>query len=129
MWAKASPSAAVSFLIAIPLFFRVNEKALLHGTLKQGFIHLQQQMETNKTWDGDDMEKFLADITVQRLAIESREPKVLRVLDVVCRDELMRSLGYSLDDESYVQISWYQRWFKQWKDIHPHKLATNAMKS
>ena len=84
LWAKAAPSAAVSFLIAIPLFFRVNEKALLHGTLKQGFIHLQQQMETKKNLHGDDMEKFLSDITVQRLAIESREPKILRVLDVFC---------------------------------------------
>ncbi len=120
-------SVASAALLGFMLVFRVNEKALLHGELKQGFIQLQQQMERSRNLQDDDLQGFLADITAQRLAIESREPQPLRVLDIVCHIEMMRAQGN--DPSEFPKVSWYQRLFKQLWDIRPHTLVAQESQS
>jgi hypothetical protein len=56
----------------------------------------------------------------QRLEIEATEPPPLRVLDMICHNELCRAMDYS---EKYcVQIKWYQRYLSQLMDINDHKI-------
>jgi hypothetical protein len=46
---------------------------------------------------------------------------VLRVLDSICHNELLRAMGY--DRSQYVEIAWYQRLLAQFVDVREHAIS------
>ena len=56
-------------------------------------------------------DELVSDGTVERLSIEAEEPPVKRILDVICHNDLARSMG--LDREEMWRVKWYQRWVAQ----------------
>jgi hypothetical protein len=54
------------------------------------------------------------------LAIEADEPPILRVLDAICHNELLRAMGYPKEREA--QIAWYQRLLASFVDIREHAI-------
>jgi len=88
----------------------------LHRNLKRRFGILEGRMvkafpkETN-----------LTEFQVERLDIELEEPPVYRVLDSLCRNEVLLAQDYTLDKDAhlFVRVSWWQRLTAQlchWSD-------------
>ncbi len=90
-WVKLLPAAIISVVAGLDLVTGFSSKARIHDQLKQRFIALESRMHREET-DG-----VLDEWTVERLAIEADEPPVLRVLDTLCHNELLRSMGYPKD--------------------------------
>ena len=61
----------------------------------------------------------LAKITDERLAIEAGEPPVLHVLNAICYNEMVRTMGYG----DKVKISTVQRLLAQFFDWREHQLT------
>ncbi len=123
---KAAPSVVISILIGIMFVLRLNDKASLHGEIRLNFVKLQQEMEQGRFLQEDKMKEFLSKATTKRLEIESKEPRVLTVLDLTCHNEIMRSMGYPKDHSSYTSIGYFYRLLRQWFDINPNKLFTSG---
>lgn len=104
-WVIMIPGFLVSLLSGIVLVFRTADKSREHWTLRNEFIELEKKVicaldeETDK----------IKDLQKERLDIESREPKILRMLDVMCRNEICLSMGYEKNQMRH--IPWYFRWF------------------
>ena len=65
---------------------------------------------------GEDLtDEDLPNLTCQRLSIEAKEPTILRVLDLLCHNELCRALGYARNHE--IKLSSVQRFFAHFFDI------------
>ena len=56
-----------------------------------------------------------------RLDIEIEEPPPLRILDLICHNELCRAMGY--DESHQVKIKWYQRILCQIVDLGEYSVA------
>ena len=96
------PAAVVSLLVGLDLVFNTSAKARLHDRIKRDFIALERQMQTTKATE-DNVKQW----TGERLRIEADEPPILRILDVLCHNELARAMGCS--EEEQVQVRWPQR--------------------
>ena len=58
-------------------------------------------------------------MTDRRLDIERQEPPVLRVLDTLCYNELVRAMGYG----EQVRVGFWQRLFANFFDLADHRLG------
>lgn len=96
------------------LVFGTNQKARLHEDLSRKFINLEKSIVSARTLSS----RTISNFTTQRLDIEAYEPPPLQVLDSMCHNELLKSMGY--DESEFVKIIWYQRIFSNFKDINPH---------
>ena len=117
VWVRLLPALATSVLTGITLVYRVAEKAWLHLDLRREFIGLESRLELGK---GRERSDLVARVQADRLAIESREPKVLRVLDTLCYNDVMRATGYKKDD--LVEVGPLQRVCAQLFDLREHTL-------
>lgn len=106
----------VALFSVIDLVVGASQAARLHHDLARKFIELEKAMSMCKDPTKDDLINF----TNQRLDIEAEEPPVLKVLDAICHNELIRALGH--DEKYYVEIKWYQRLFAQIFDIREHTI-------
>jgi hypothetical protein len=103
---SALPLAASAFVTVVSTFDLVlgtTMKARLHADLARRFLDLERAMTLIKEPTADDLRKY----TAQRLLIEADEPPILRVLDVLCHNELMLALGHTRHELCHVP--WYQR--------------------
>lgn len=116
------PSVITSIVVAIDIVVRVDQKAMNHRDLRNSFVKLQKRMEKEKDGILSQTEglQVLRDITSERLSIETKEPGTKIVLDSVCHNELVRTMGHA--PSNYVKIGFLQRCFKQWFDLQSHKL-------
>jgi len=120
--AKAGPfwtltfAASVAVFSAADLVLNTSEKARLHHDFARNFFELEKEMIKCENPSQEDISRF----TLRRLDIEAEEPPVLKVLDAICHNELLRALGY--DRSYYADIKWYQRLFANFFDICEHKL-------
>ena len=120
-WVRLLPSVLASVLVAITLVFRISDKAWLHLDLKRDFIRLEQKIELIRTsWTP----KGVSELQAERLGIEAREPKVLRVLDTLCHNEFLRSMGY--DQSQLVEVNVLQRLLAPFFDVREHKLHSGT---
>lgn len=108
-WAKLLPAALISVFAGLDLVVGSSSRARLHDRLKQRFIALEGRMQREKT--NDTPGKW----TVERLEIEADEPPVLRVLDTLCHNEILRSMGYPPKD--FIPVKPLQRFFSPFFDL------------
>lgn len=105
---SAAASASLALLGALDLAVGTARRANDHGDLARRFIVLEQAFAHGRNLDDDEYET----LTRRRLEIESSEPTVLRLLDVMCNYEVLRSLGN--DVERHPRIPWFRRVLSQW---------------
>jgi hypothetical protein len=96
-------SAFVTVVSTLDLVLATIMKARLHADLARRFLDLERAMILVKNPTADDGREY----TTQRLIIEAEEPPILRVLDVLCHNELMLAMGYTQSDLCFVP--WYKR--------------------
>ncbi len=92
-------SALVAMASALDLVVDTGGSARLHADLRRRFVALESAM----IGEEPDQEK-LTRFTRERLAIEQDEPPVLRALDVLCHNELVRALGYGREKEHTLPL-------------------------
>ncbi len=119
-WMKALPAAAVSVLAALDLVIGTTTKSWQHADLLRQFIELERDMQLRSQEPLDDL---VREITGRRLQIEASEPPVLRVLDTICHNEQLRSMGYKPEDE--VKVGIFQRLFAPLFDLAEWRLHSN----
>jgi len=94
--------------------------ARLHADLAREFFALEKAMVKIDSPDKSDLQRIWA----QRLELEATEPPVLRVLDSICHNELLRAMGYAPDDDAMLVIAWYQRVLAHFLDVRDYKIVT-----
>ena len=92
------------------------QNASRHALLVRDFTRIEQCLV------GDTSDDAVRSATLERLEIEATEPPVLRVLDVICHNELLRAMGYD-DPRERVKVSWFQRTAANFFDWREHTLA------
>lgn len=114
----ASPLIAVAAATATAeLIFRFSERARRHANLARDFIELEREIER---CGPTPTEEDLKALRCRRLEIESSEPNVLRVLNVICDDEV--SIANGVDERYLSNIRWHQRAFAPFFDFMPNML-------
>ncbi len=111
-------AAFVSVVAAIDLVVGNVDKARLHHDLSKRFIALEKEIISERDPTADDLSLWMA----TRLEIESEEPPVKRVLDVMMHNELLRAMDYDQDSGQYIRIGTTQRLFAQFFDLRQHTL-------
>jgi hypothetical protein len=117
-------AAVVTIFSALDLVIGTDRSARLHQDLARQFINLEKRM---LSLAADPTAQDLKYCTGERLDIESDEPPVLRVLDVLCHNELCRAMGR--ERAHMAKVAWYQRLFAQLIDVRPDSLRLNSEKA
>ena len=112
-------AAVVTVFSAVDLVVGTSKMARLHESLARRFIELEKKVIsiTEEQFSGDNLKT----LTAERLGIEADEPPVLRVLDSLCQNELLRAMGYGR--EEFLRVTWYQRMFAQFIDIMEYRIT------
>lgn len=109
-WIPAAVSALVAVAGVIDLSVGTARRADQHGSLARQFVILEREFAHGRSLEDTEHER----LTGERLRIEATEPTVLRLLDVMCHYELLRSLG---EERKLPRIPWHRRlaanWFSQ----------------
>ena len=104
---RSLPSPILVFPLLPPLWWLwspldlvigTNTMARLHADLARRFIELERELTLLKEPTDEELGIF----TDRRLAIETDEPPIKRILDILGHNELMLGLGYSRDELYYV---------------------------
>lgn len=115
-------ASSAAILSAINLVFTPSQAARRHNDLLKAFFSLEKDiLATSPETITDDV---FTSLTAKRLDIEAEEPPPLRVLDCICHNELLKSMGYDRSHE--VHITWYQRLASPIIDICDHKIEPKA---
>lgn len=109
---KVAVPAAVTVMALVDLVVGSMRKASLHTDLGRRFIALERRLVAAGS---SPSEPAIVEATRERLAIESDEPPVLRVLDTLCHNELLRAMGYPRSE--FVPVTALQRLFANWADF------------
>ena len=83
----ASLAAAAAVLAALDLTFGVTRRATVHAGLAQQFAQLEREMVPHEFDENIDA-ATAASFRQRRLEIEESEPPKLRVIDILCHNEL-----------------------------------------
>jgi len=113
----ASAAAIVAIFATIDLVVGTAKMARLHSDLARQFIGLEKTIISAQKITGKNLKQFEA----ERLDIESDEPPVLKVLDSVCHNELMRAMGFP--KAQFLKIGFLQRYFSQLFDFREHTIS------
>ena len=109
---KSALAAVVTVAALVDFVVGSMRKASLHSDLGRRFIALEQRLVAAGS---SPSEAALVEATQERLAIESDEPPVLRALDTLCHNELLRAMGYPRSD--FVRVTAVQRLLANWTDF------------
>lgn len=96
-------AALVTIFSVLDLVVGSAQAARLHEDFVRKFVDLEREIHLTES---NNMERVL-ELTNQRLSIEQDEPPILRILDLICHNEVCRAFGY--DERYQVKITWYQR--------------------
>lgn len=113
---SATVAALVTVVAAVNLVVGSTRKARKHQDLAKAFIALEREITREKTPTDENLRRW----TDKRLEIEAEEPPVLRVLDSICHNELVRAMG--CDESHIVEIGFLQRMLAQFADVREHKI-------
>ncbi len=116
----AGAAAIVTIFATIDLVVGTAKAARLHSDLSKQFIALERKMISASTITEKNLKQFEA----ERLDIESDEPPVLKVLDSICHNELMRAMGYP--KEELLKIGFIQRNISQLFDFRDHTIIKSS---
>ena len=115
----ALAAALVTIFFTIDLVVGTGPAARLHNDLSRRFIDLERRMELEEEpIDAQSLAKYKAN----RLEIETDEPPVHRVLDMMCHNELLRAMGY--DKSHFARIRFHQRVLAHFFDLQDDKVVT-----
>lgn len=103
----------ITVLQMLNLVIRSTDKSKLHTELARRFLELEKKIIIAKPYS----EENIDDWTTERLTIEADEPPIKRVLDSICYNEMLQSMGH---DKEEVRIGFVQRLLSQFVDISPH---------
>ncbi|MBL4783001.1 MAG: hypothetical protein JKX92_12235 [Porticoccaceae bacterium] len=117
---KLLPAVVISLLSAFDLIIGSAQKSRLHNDLVRDFVGLEKELELSENGPTQEIVKR---VTAKRLDIEATEPPVLRVLDTICHNELMRAMGYKKTE--LVRVGRLQRFFSPIFDFREHTLITD----
>lgn len=109
-------AALVTLFSTVDLVVGTNKMGRLHSDLTRRFNELEREM----TQAGDFNEAQLRTFISKRLEIEADEPPILRVLDSICHNELMRAMGH--EKSELLKIGWLQRLLSQFFDFCEHEI-------
>jgi len=112
--------ALVTFFSSINLVVGTVRKARTHEDLSRRFFALERDIIQASEYD----ELALSAFTARRLEIESDEPPILKVLDSVCHNELLRAMGYG--NEYFLKIGWIQRLLRHFCDYREHAIRATG---
>ncbi|MCG8998423.1 hypothetical protein [Laribacter hongkongensis] len=100
-------SIAAALLAAADMVLGYSRRANLHGDLRRRFADLEIAI----LMGGSSQEEW-HEHTRTRLIIEKDEPAIYKVLDLLCRNELLVAEGFNRKDnpEQFANITRYQRW-------------------
>jgi hypothetical protein len=107
-WSKANldwgvyAALIVTFFSAINLVVGAGQRARLHADLARRFFSLEKEIISM----ADPTEEQRRLLMGKRLEIEADEPPVLRVVDVMCHNELADAMGFDRPKDFYT-IPWY----------------------
>lgn len=110
-------AAIVTVTSAFDLVIGTQGMARLHDDLAKRFITLERDMVI----EGAPTEEAVRRFTARRLEIEADEPPVLRTLDRLCHNELLRAMGYP--DTMTVSIPLYHRLLAHVVSVEPPRTA------
>lgn len=109
-WAKVFGSLVAVFS-AIDLIIGCSGAARDHHDLVRRFLELEKEINLHSKAPN---EELLIKLCNKRLEIEADEPPKLRILDLLCHNELIKSGGYPTTELSAIKF--YQRWCCQFFD-------------
>lgn len=109
-------SAIVTFVSTIDLVVGSTTRARLHADLARRFIDLERAITLAKDQNEADIQEW----TAQRLLIEADEPPILRVLDILCQNELLLAMGYERTE--LYGVPWHKRWFAPFFNIRDENI-------
>jgi hypothetical protein len=121
---EAGPRYAVLAAAVVTIFSALD---LVIGTDRSARLHQDLAEKRMMSLTTAPTAKDLKDCGGERLDIESDEPPVLRVLDVLCHNELCRAMGR--ERSHMAKVAWYQRLFAQLIDVRPDSLRLNSEKA
>jgi hypothetical protein len=113
----------VAIFSVIDLVVGTAQAARMHYDLARKFIDLEKDIVSKKKPAEEEMIKFQS----RRLEIEADEPPPLKMLDMICHNELLRAKGYCSSE--FVKIKWYQRLFAQFIDVGEHRICPPALEN
>ena len=67
-------------------------------------------------------EETVKAVTQERLNLEDLEPPVMQVLDVLCHNDLLRTMGLS-GKKDPIAVTWWQRLTAHFFNLGIHRLA------
>ena len=111
-WPKETTGVAalmVALFSTIDLVVGHSLRARDHQDLYRRYIELENDL-VSKPLDAE----LVTQGTTRRLSLEAEEPPVKRILDVICHNDLARSMG--CDSSEMWRVKWYQRWPAQFFD-------------
>lgn len=113
-WLKIIPGIVGAAAI-LGLVYEAPRMARLHSELARRFIELEKSIIVRPEGDESVLRQFQA----QKLAIEVDEPPIHRILDALCRNEVIRAGGY--DENQLYPAKWYERLTAQFLHLEPRQ--------
>lgn len=113
-------AALVSLTSTADLVIGTAQMARLHHDLIRRFIDLEKAVIRRPSLTDEEVRQ----VATQRLEIEQDEPPILRVLDSLCHNELLRAMGYG--PECFVRVRWYQRLLANVCDINEQAITSGV---
>lgn len=93
---------AVAVLSGLKLVFGLGLKAAQHAQFVRDFTTIETKLVA------DSSEETILEAHSARLNVEAAEPPILRVLDALCHNELLRAMGIN-DPKERVRLSRFQQ--------------------
>lgn len=105
-WVALASGGLVAAMQAIEQVTRLSTKARTHSGLAAEFLTVERILMMQ---DGM-LESELRELKAEVLTIEAQEPPIKRYLDLICHNQVARSIG----SDDIEALKWHQRWFAQW---------------
>src|SRR5436309_2201047 len=109
-------AAVVAILSAISLVWAPAQAARLYQDLARRFADLEYRIKRAGNVTPEQLNEFEA----ERLLIEADEPPIMRVLDIVCHNELCEAMG--LDECELYKVGPVQSLFAEILDLWPARI-------
>lgn len=111
-------SLVAALLATADMVLGYSKRAGLHDQLREKFVMLEIDMVCGPAGEEDKWQ----DYQKRRLLIEKDEPAIYRVVDGLCRNELLVAEGFSRKDasEHFFKCNFWHRWTAQlfrWDDV------------
>ena len=113
-------TALVSVVSALDLVIGSTTRARLHADLARRFVELEREIALMK----DPAEEALRTWTAQRLTIEADEPPILRVLDILCHNELLLAMDYPR--RRLCVVPWHKRVLAPFVNVGAESIRTRG---